>query len=512
MQAPGAVCNTGVLPDCNNGRARRPGRPGVRFGTMPRTAADPYAHGGVAAPESVQGDRDGMPAVVARLREQRIRTVVLAGCDTNGIMRGKRLRLEELGGVPDHGMGMCEAIWALLPDEREPVPAPGDHSGWFPGNGYPDVRAVPDPRTVRIVPWQEATALALCDFVGADGAPLAVSPRDVLRAVVRRARAMGFEPIVGAELELYVLRESAATARAKRPSQLEPLEGALRAYGVAAGAPHGGFADRLLDSLADLGLPVQGWNAEAGPGQIEINLRHAPALDAADHAFLLRAAVREIAGREGLLATFMPKLRSDWPGSSCHLHLSLDVGGAPVFHDGGATSGMSPIMRCFVAGAVAGMGEVSALMAPTPTAYRRFVPHSWAATTATWSFDNRSSGVRVVYDAAGIPRLEHRRPGGDANPYLAIAAALACGLHGIEHALDPPAPVCGDVYGPAGNDAPALPTTLRDATRLLAESDLARDWLGADFVGHFVALREAELGAQAAAVTDWELGRYIGVM
>jgi glutamine synthetase len=466
----------------------------------------------VAALDSVRGDRDGMPAVVARLREQRIRTVVLAGCDTNGIMRGKRLRLDELGGRPDHAIGMCEAIWALLPDEREPVTAPGEHPSWFPGDGYPDVRAVPDPRTARIVPWQDATALVLCDFAGADGAPLSVSPRDVLRAVIRRARAMGLEPIVGAELELYLLRESAASAAAKRPSQLEPLDGAPRAYGVAAGAPHGGFADRLLDNLADLGLPVQGWNAEAGPGQIEINLRHGPALDAADHAFLLRAAVREIAGREGLLATFMPKLRSDWPGSSCHLHLSLDAGGAPAFRDAGASRRMSPMMRSFVAGAVAGMGEVSALMAPTPTAYRRFVPHSWAATTATWSFDNRSSGVRVVYDADGVPRVEHRRPGGDANPYLAIAAALACGLDGIEQALDPPPPVSGDVYGSAGNDAPGLPTTLRDATRLLAGSDLARGWLGTDFVGHFVALREAELRAQAAAVTDWELERYIGVM
>jgi len=306
---------------------------------------------------------------------------------------------------------------------------------------------------------------------------------------VQRARSMGCEPILGVELEFYVLRETPRSVLAKRPSQLVAADERPSVYGVVAGSRHEPFAGAVRDTLRDYGLAVEACNPESGPGQFEINLRAAPALQAADEAFLLKSAVKEIAAREGLLATFMAKPRSDWPGSSCHLHLSL-------------RDGTSSTMRHFIGGLLAGMAELTALLAPTPNSYRRFVPYSWAATSATWSMDNRSAGVRAL-----ATRVEHRQAGADANPYLAAAAALAAGLDGVQRRCEPPAPVDGDIYSLP--DAPTLPVTLVEATDLLERSALARDWLGDDVVDHCVAMRRAELAAQAGAVTDWETSRYL---
>jgi glutamine synthetase len=418
-----------------------------------------------------------------------IETVILAGADTHGIMRGKRVPIAELDRAVKHGVALSEVIWALPVDEVEPVRRPPEHTGYFPRDGYPDMLAVPDLDTARIVPWHDDTALVLCDFVDPDGDAIPVSPRAVLRSVVQRARSMGLEPILGVELEFYLLRETPRSVLAKRPSQLVAADERPSVYGVVAGSRHEPFAGAVRDTLRDYGLAVEACNPESGPGQFEINLRAAPALRAADEAFLLKSAVKEIAAREGMLATFMAKPRSDWPGSSCHLHLSL-------------RDGTPSTVRHFIGGLLAGMAELTALLAPTPNSYRRFVPYSWAATTVTWGMDNRSAAVRAL-----ATRVEHRQAGADANPYLAAAAALAAGLDGVQRTCEPPPPTDGDVY--ARPDAPRLPVTLAEATDLLERSALARDWLGDDLVEHCVAMRRAELAAQAAAVTDWETSRYL---
>ena len=418
------------------------------------------------------------------LHRRGVETVILAGADTHGIMRGKRLPIAELPRAVEHGVALCEVIWALPVDEREPVRRPPGHAGYFPGDGYPDMLAMPDVETARIVPWHDRTALLLCDFVDRDGRAVPVSPRAVLRSVVARAQSMGVEPVVGVELEFYLLRDAG-----KRPAELEAVDEHPSVYGVVAASRSEPFTGAVRDTLRDYGLAVEACNTESGPGQFEINLHAAPALQAADEAFLLKSAVKEIAARQGLLSTFMAKPRSDWPGSSCHLHLS--VGGAD--------------MRHFLGGLLEGMAELTAIFAPTPNSYRRYTPHSWAATTATWGVDNRSAGVRAIGDT----RVEHRQAGADANPYLAVAAALASGLDGVRRRCEPPPAVDGDVYALAGGAVPALPATLAEATDLLERSALARDWLGDDVVDHCVAMRRAELTAQAAAVTDWEIERYL---
>jgi glutamine synthetase len=438
------------------------------------------------------------PEHLRLLRRRGIETVILAGADTHGIMRGKRVPIAELDEAAARGISLSEVIWALAVDELEPVQPPRGHAGWFPRPGYPDMLAVPDLDTARVVPWHDRTALVLCDFVDRDGSAVPVSPRAVLRSVLSRARSMGVEPIVGVELEFYLLRETPRSVLAKRPSQLVAVDERPSVYGVVAASRQEPFVEGVRETLRRYGLAVEACNPEAGPGQFEINLRAAPALQAADEAFLLKSAVKEVAARQGLLATFMAKPRSDWPGSSCHLHLSLGDG-----------EGLSPALRHFIGGLLAGMAELSAIFAPTPNSYRRYSAHSWAATTATWSHDNRSAGLRAIGGGDGAIRVEHRRPGADANPYLAVAAALAAGLDGVGRACEPPAPVGGDVYALPDDTGPALPATLAEATDLLDRSALARDWLGDDLVEHSVAMLRSEVAAQAAAVTDWETARYL---
>jgi len=430
------------------------------------------------------------------LRQRGVETAILAGADTHGIMRGKRVPIAELDRAAERGVALCDVVWALPVDEQEPVQPPPEHAGTSRGRATPTCAPSPTSRPPRIVPWHDRTALLLCDFVDHDGGAIPLSPRAVLRSVVERARAMGFEPIVGVELEFYVLRETPQSVLGKRPSQLVAVDERPSVYGIVAASRNEPFAGAVRETLLRYGLAVEACNSEAGPGQFEVNLRAAPALQAADEAFLLKNAVKEVAARLELLATFMAKPRSDWPGSSCHLHLSL-------------REATSPTMRHFIGGLLSGMAELSAIFAPTPNSYRRFVPYSWAGTTASWSVDNRSAGLRAIRRGDGVMRVEHRQAGADANPYLAVSAALAAGLDGLQRGCEPPPPVDGDVYAAADGAARPLPATLGEATDLLERSALARDWLGRDVVEHCVAMRRGELAAQAAAVTDWETSRYL---
>jgi glutamine synthetase len=450
--------------------------------------------------------------VVADLREQGIETVILGGSDTHGIMRGKRVPIDQLGRVLEHGLPVCDVFWVMHVDESQLVKRPDGHKGYFPTerNGYPDIYAIPNVGTVRVVPWHHRTALMVCDWAEHGGHSVPISPRTVLDRVVARARAMGFEPYCGIELEFYLLRETAHSLQSRHAADLVSLQPRPSTYGISMGSQQEPIGRIVREHMLAFGLPIEACNPETGPGQFEMTLRYAPALTAADDAFLFKTAVKEIAVQEELIATFMAKPHPSWAGNSCHIHLSLrDEDGRPVFHDAGAPGGVSRTMRRFVGGMLDTMGELSAVMAPTPNSYRRFVPYSWAATTATWGVDNRSVGVRAICEGEHGTRVEHRQAGGDVNPYLAAAAALAGGLHGIENGIEPPEPVDADVYASAFTGAAKLPVTLDDATERLAGGDMARRWLGEDFVNYYVQMKRAEVKAQSRAVTDWEIARYL---
>lgn len=451
--------------------------------------------------------------VLARLHAEDIATVIIGGTDTHGVMRGKRFPIGQLPRVLEHGMPMCDVFWVMHVDESDLVARPEGHRGYFPTEreGYPDILAVPDLTTLRVVPWHADTALLLCDWMlPHDRGPVPIAPRSVLRRVVERADAMGYEPMSALELEFYLLREKTGTTHRKRPDELVPLQEAPSTYGVVMGSLQEDIGALIRRHMLDYGLPVEACNPETGPGQFEITLRYGHSLKAADDAFLFKSAVKEVAAQNDLLATFMAKPVTGWAGNSCHVHLSLrDLAGGGVFYDSAAPEQLSTALRHFAGGILHTMREFSALMAPTPNSYRRYVPYSWAGTSATWGIENRSVGLRVIREGEHGTRVEHRQPGGDANPYLATAAALAGGLHGLLNEIDPGDMSATDVYSQPADRLPLLPTTLGEAVDLLADSATARDWFGDDFVDHYVSMKRAEIAAQSVAVTDWEVARYL---
>jgi glutamine synthetase len=382
-------------------------------------------------------------------------------------------------------------------DESDLVARPDNYTGYFPTEtqGYPDIHAVADLDTLRIVPWHPNTALLLCDWeLPEDRGAVPISPRGVLRRVVDRAREMGYESLSALELEFYLLREKAGTAHHKRPDELTPLQEVPSTYGVVMGSLQEDIGSIIRTKMLEYGLPVEACNPETGPGQFEITLHYGPSLTSSDHAFLFKSGVKELAAQNDLLATFMAKPTTAWAGNSCHVHISLrDLQGRGVFFDADDSEQLSATMRHFAGGILATMREFTALMAPTPNSYRRYVPYSWAGTTATWGIDNRSVGLRVIRDGDHGTRLEHRQPGGDANPYLATAATLAGGLHGLIKTIDPGALNTGDVYSQPVEQLTALPADLAEAIDLLEGSQPARDWFGDDFVDHYVHMKRAEL-------------------
>lgn len=455
-------------------------------------------------------------AILAQLKEQGITTVVLGGCDTHGIMRGKRIPIRQLAEVLKRGLPMCEVFWVMHVDESDLVERPKDHTGYFPTErtGYPDILTVPDLQTLRIVPWHPDTALFLCDWQLPEGkGPVPVSPRGLLRRVVGRAHHMGYDPYSALELEFYLLREQVGVPHHKRPDELVPLQELPSTYGVVLGSLQEDIGATIRNQMLAYGLPIEACNPETGPGQFEITLHYGPSLAAADDAFLFKSGVKEIAARNDLLATFMAKPNTNWAGNSCHVHVSLrDRLGHAAFYDAADPDRLSTTMRHFAGGILHTMREFTALMAPTPNSYRRFTPYSWAGTTATWGIDNRSTGLRVICDGERGTRLEHRQPGGDANPYLATAAVLAGGLYGLANEVDPGPLDQSDIYRRPVDARTALPTDLREAVDLLEASGPARDWFGDDFVDHYVRMKRAELHAQSVAVTDWEVARYLEAM
>ena len=464
----------------------------------------------------LQSELQRDPDVVGCLVRHGVRTVIVGGSDTHGVMRGKRMPIEQLARILEHGMPLCDVFWVMHVDESDLVARPKGSTGYFPTEqqGYPDIFAKADLSTLRLVPWHEDTALLLGDWhLPHDVGPVPISPRNVLRSVVERTRELGYEPMSALELEFYLLKEKVGTHHHKRPDELVPLQEAPSTYGVVLGSHQETIGAIIRDQMLGYGLPVEACNPETGPGQFEITLRYADSLKGADDAFLFKSAVKEVAAQHDLLATFMAKPNSTWAGNSCHIHVSLrDEDGGGAFYSANEPYEMSATMRHFAAGVLSTMAEFTALMAPTPNSYRRYVPYSWAGTTATWGIDNRSAGLRAICEGAGGTRLEHRQPGGDANPYIATAALLAGGLHGVESKMEPPELTNADIYDLPAGAVPSLPRSLGEAVELLEGSATARDWLGDDFVDHYVAMKRAELAAQSLAVTDWEVARYLEAM
>jgi len=437
-------------------------------------------------------------------RKHKIDKVKLGGFDIDGVLRGKYVSLEKFFSAVESHLGFCDVIFGW--DSSDQLYDNTRLTGWH--TGYPDARAQIDLSTFRPLPWEPGTAFWLVDFFKPGGAPLSVSPRHVLRGVIRRAERAGYKARAAVEFEYFFFREEPLAARHKRYRDLTPLSPGMFGYSVLRSSVHSELAHTILDTCEAMGIEIEGFHTETGPGVYETAIRHDEALGAADQAALFKTVVKIVAERQGLMATFMAKWNPNLPGCSGHVHQSLfdRQGKKNLFY--AAKAETSELMRRFMAGQMALMREFAVLFCPTVNSYKRTVPGTWAPTNVTWGVDNRTTALRAIAAGAKGTRVEHRLPGADANPYLSLAASLASGLHGIEQELELAEPAV-NAYE---TDALALPRSLEEASMLFRSSAAAKEYFGEEFVEHYASTRDWEVRQFRKAVTDWELERYFEII
>ncbi|CAM5504665.1 glutamine synthetase family protein [Streptomyces fumanus] len=442
------------------------------------------------------------PLPVEELRrlvaDGRIDTVVLAFPDMQGRLQGKRFAAPFfLDEVLHHGTEGCAYLLAV---DAEMNPVDGyAMSSW--DRGYGDFAMRPDLTTLRRVPWHEGTALLVADLAWADGSPVVAAPRQILRRQLERLAEHGLTARAGTELEFIVFKDSYERAWEADYRGLTPANQYNVDYSILGTGRIEPLLRRIRNEMAGAGLTVESAKGECNPGQHEIVFRYDDALVTCDQHAIYKTGAKEIAAQEGVSLTFMAKYNQR-EGNSCHIHLSL-AGPDGESAMAGPDGGMSPLMRHFLAGQLAALRDFSLLYAPNINSYKRFQPGSFAPTAVAWGHDNRTCALRVVGHGPSL-RFENRLPGGDVNPYLAVAAMVAAGLHGIEQKLELPDPCPGNAYT-AG--FPHVPTTLREAAGLWERSALAGAAFGDEVVAHYRTMARVELDAFDAAVTDWELRR-----
>jgi glutamine synthetase len=433
--------------------------------------------------------------LTAEIESGAIDTIVVAFTDMQGRLMGKRVQGQFFleGEVAQHGVEGCNYLLAL---DMEMDPIPGySIANWE--RGYGDFILQPDLDTLRPVPWLEGTALVLCDVLWHDGTPVNPSPRQVLKRQVERAAELGYTPMFGSELEFYLLKETYAEAHAKRYEDLTPSVPYILDYHILATTYDEPFLRQIRNHMQAAGIPVESSKGEAWPGQQEVNFRYAPALAMADNHTVYKNGAKEIAHLNGCSITFMAKPDHTWIGNSCHIHASLWRG------DESAFAGESDVFKQFLAGQIACFRELALFLAPNVNSYKRYAAGSWAPTTLAWGHDNRTCGFRIVGHGNGL-RAETRIPGGDVNPYLAFAAVLAAGLHGVENQLELPPPLEGNAYE---SDAERFPHSLRDAIDALEAGTMARAALGDDVVDHYLNYARTEQRLFDQVVTGYERER-----
>src|SRR5215469_5568101 len=431
--------------------------------------------------------------------EGEVDTVVLAFTDMQGRLQGKRLSAEFfLDEVAEHYSEGCNYLLAV--DVEMNTVDGYAMSSW--DRGYGDFVLVPDMTTLRRIPWHPRTAMVIADLTWLDGAPVVASPRQVLKAQTARLAEREWAAMVGTELEFVVYRDTYEQAAAKNYRDLVPANQYNVDYSILGTSRIEPLLRRIRNQMTGAGMYVESAKGECNLGQHEIAFRYAEAVTTCDNHSIYKTGAKEIAAQEGSSITFMAKPNAR-EGNSCHIHLSLrDAAGSPVLA-GDGPHGLSRLGEHFLAGQLAALGEISLFLAPNINSYKRYVPGSFAPTAIRWGVDNRTCAYRLVGHGLSL-RAENRVPGGDVNPYLAIAAMIAAGLDGIERELPLEPAFEGNAYADAG---PRVPTTLREALEAWEKSELARAAFGNDLVEHYANNAWVELAAFDAAVTDWELRR-----
>lgn len=433
-----------------------------------------------------------------------IDTVIVALVDMAGQLIGKRFHAQFF---IDSAHAETHACNYLLANDIDMEPVPGYAAASW-AQGYGDFVLKPDMATLRVLPWAPGTALVLADVLDHHHhEDVPHSPRAILKRQIKRLAEKKMTAFFASELEFYLFDESYESIHNKGYRDPKTAAYYIEDYHIFQTAKEEPVMRAIRNGLQGAGIPVENSKGEWGPGQAEINVRYAEALDMADRHVIIKNAIKEIAYAQGKAVTFMAKWRYDLAGSSSHVHGSLwdAAGKKPLFFDPKAEHGMSTLMRQYMAGQLAYARDITYFLAPFINSYKRFQVGTFAPTRAVWSNDNRTAGFRLCGENSKAIRVECRIGGADLNPYLAFAALIAAGLAGIEQKMELEAPFVGDAY--AGRKLREIPKTLREATETLRKSKMLRQAFGDQVVDHYLHAAEWEQLEYDRRVTDWELKR-----
>ena len=435
--------------------------------------------------------------------------VKIAFADIDGILRGKYISTEKFLSAVENGLGFCDVIlgWDAGDTTYDNI----QYTGWH--TGYPDSPAVLDITTFRKIPWENDVPFFLGDLTDQKGDALEIYPRQLLKKILGEANKQGYYPFFSQEFEWFNFAETPQTANAKHFRNLTPLTPGMFGYSILRSSLGNPYFTDLFELLKNFNIPLEGLHTETGPGTYEAAIVYSDILEAADRAVLFKTAVKEIAYKHGIMATFMAKISENLPGCGGHVHQSLwdKTSKKNLFHEEKDKSRMSSLMKNYIAGQLYCLPYILPMYAPTINSYKRLVEGAWAPTTLTWGIDNRTVALRVLAGSSKSCRLETRVIGSDVNPYLAMAACLASGLYGIKNKLKLSQPATiGNGY--KNNSNGVLPSTLIEATHQMKGSKVANELFGSAFVEHFTQTREWEWRQHLKAVTDWEYKRYFEII
>ena len=418
--------------------------------------------------------------------------ILLGIPDVNGSIRGKALRPAAFESALRQGTVMTDLLLALDPTDT-PI---SDYTKFGIRSGAGDLLIRPEPSTLHELTWRPGWKVCLATPSWPDGSPCEIASREVLRRTLAGLSDLGYEAVAAVEYEVRLW-----------DAESKPLSSGL-SYSLGELAGFEAFVRALAPALEALGVELSAVHTEAGPGLLELNLGARPALRAADDAALTKMAVKDLAATMGLRASFLAKTAPGEEGSSGHIHLSCWSDGANAFRasEGGA---LPAVLRSAIAGVLEHLPAASLLLNPTINSYKRLVPGFFAPVNASWGVENRSCAVRAIVrkDHPELCRLECRRPGADANPYLALAAVVASAADGMKRKLTPPAAIEGDAY--ARGELPELPGSLESAIRAFQSDAVLREALDERFSDYYVTSRAWEVKAFQSTVTDWERDRYM---
>lgn len=446
--------------------------------------------------------------IIEAIENQDSSQIQFAVVDIDGILRGKTISKSKFFKSLDDHIAFCSVVFGW--DVNDGVYNNSEVTGWH--DGYPDSVAAVDLSTFRKIPWNDNLPFFLGDFHESKELSV-ICPRTLLRKISNQCIKLGYKAKFSNEYEWFNFRETPQTLNEKNFNNLTPLTPGMFGYSVLKTSQNSDFFNDLFNQLNAFGVPLEGLHTETGDGVYEAAIEYTDILEAADRSVLFKTGVKEIAYRHEIIACFMAKWNNSLPGCSGHVHQSLwgEDGTENLFYDASTHTGMSKLMEQYIAGQLYCLPYILPMYAPTVNSYKRFVPGSWASTTVSWGFDNRTTALRAIPAGIHSTRLETRVPGADINPYLAMAAALASGLFGIQNKLElESAPTKGNEYENPGNKP--LAKTLNEATEIMKSSGIPSELFGETFISHFIKTREWEWEQFSKQVTNWELQRYFEII